>query len=516
MKDFHKIKFSIFLLLIVLIIFNSNAQEGTIKLNFQNSSIKDFVEFYSKLKNKIVLLPEKFQGSVSIIARDLVTIAEVNKIFGLVLDQRGYAFVEDDEIIRIFDKKTASAEGLPLFSDAKEISNFSVGIIKLNYLKSDDLASNLRVLVSSDGNISSSKEINSLIVTDKKENIQKIENIVTAMDQQNNYLQTEVITLNYNDAKTVQGSIDKLWTAKYGEESRFAIELDESTNSLIFLSSEEALKDAEKIIKKLDIRKRQVLLEVEIAEITHTDSDQIGTEWEFSGTKWNALHNLSAGTGLSGGKIDGLEGIKYAVSKDDDKGFIRALNSLDKVNILSKPNVVVMDNQKATLNIGQEVPILKEYRLDSNNNPIKTYEQKQVGIDVEITPQISESRDVTLNIQANIDKILSEPTSDELAYVFGKRSVNTSVVVKDQHTLVIGGLIKDDLSETRKSVPLISKIPILNLLFGGETKKQEKTELVILITPYVIADDLDGKNASLQEKMKLKKIMDLKGEVFDF
>lgn len=299
--------------------------------------------------------------------------------------------------------------------------------------------------------------------------------------------------------------------------TEISIIADESTNSLVITATSEEYEAIKNVIEQLDIPRDQVLVEVLIAEVLLTRTMDFGVDWRvaddvdsdlvvFGGSGFGDLDALSVSfpstpSGLAVGAIG--ETISFNIGGELVEfpslgALIRALKTDSDVNILSTPTILTMDNREAEIVVGQTVPFQTSQKFDANNQPIFTFDYRDVGITLRLTPQINKNRFVKLDIFSQLEALVSSTlgTTQELAPTTLKRKADTSVVVKDGNTIVIGGLIRDDLVKTVNRVPLLGSIPILGYLFRSESTKTEKTNLLIFLTPHIIANAQDIRDAS--------------------
>ena len=277
------------------------------------------------------------------------------------------------------------------------------------------------------------------------------------------------------------------------------------TNSLVITALPRDYEILEDVIRKLDIRRAQVLIEALIAEVTLDKLSELGTElatWDESvegskravgGTTYDLRSEFEQGV-LSGGVLGVMKGEQIGA-------IINYYKKDSDFNILSSPYLFTRDNERAEILIGENVPYVTQSRITETDaaNPtvIKTYDYKDVGIKLEITPHISPGGFVRLEVYELIEKLTE--SSDTPTTI--KREIQNTVEVKNKSTVVIGGLIRDNKERVVQKVPLLGDIPILGLLFRRNKEIVEKTSLLILITPHVIATPEDMENIT-QEKKK--------------
>ncbi|MGA1795948.1 MAG: type II secretion system secretin GspD [bacterium] len=325
-------------------------------------------------------------------------------------------------------------------------------------------------------------------------------------------------------------------TVKGGQEVAAAIvgsqiTADKATNSLIITASPQEYEILSRIIDELDVMRPQVLVEALIAEVTFGKNQELGVEWRagvekirtddggsdyqgFGGTNFGEISSVQSGI-ISG---DLPQGIFMGVAKDSIKvgslefpniaALIRAYQGDQDVNILSTPHLLTTDNEEAKILIGQSISYPQSDIVD--NVTRQSFIYKDVGLTLKITPYINPDGYVKLEISLKIDNVIPRTTDLGGPPWTTKREADTTVVVKDRQTVVIGGLLKDDQSETYDRVPCLGEIPLLGWLFRKSTKRKEKTNLQVFLTPHIIRtpEELQAltyeKSASLEkQRMKL-------------
>ncbi len=291
------------------------------------------------------------------------------------------------------------------------------------------------------------------------------------------------------------------------------ITADKIRNALIIAAIPSDYRVIENILKQIDVLPRQVLIEVTIAEISLDESTELGIAWTY------LKGPGSLGTSLLDAAL-GSSGFRYTIGMTDRwTSALAFLASQDKVNILSSPSVLASDNKEAKIDISTEIPVASTQYIvyESGTEPVleTTIEYRDTGVLLSVTPHINDRGLVTMDINQEVSEqseYISIGVEDKKYPSFYKRSVNTTLTVKHAQTIVIGGLIKETKSEGSAGAPWLSKIPIIRYLFGKEKKSVSKTELIILITPYVIVS-LDDVDAVTEEfKRKVGTVMKMFGE----
>ncbi|MDM8550691.1 type II secretion system secretin GspD [Desulfobacterales bacterium HSG2] len=276
---------------------------------------------------------------------------------------------------------------------------------------------------------------------------------------------------------------------------------DEVRNALIIEATLRDYQIIENILKRLDVLPRQVLIEVTIAEIKLDTKTELGVEWSyFKGSGRPDTSTLEA-------KI-GVAGLKYLIGQTARwEAALTALATDKKINILSAPSVLASDNKEAKIDISTEVPVASAIYNKDDSNVIETNIQyRNTGVILSVTPHINEFGLVSMDINQEVSNQLEDPvqvgTGTQPA--FFKRSVNTSLTVKHGQTIVIGGMIQQTENRGFSGLPCLGGIPAMQYLFGKKSESIDKTELIILITPRVIAtlEDVDAVTEEFRRKVK--------------
>ena len=281
-------------------------------------------------------------------------------------------------------------------------------------------------------------------------------------------------------------------------------EADENTNSLLILTSSKNYDKVKPIIEQLDRRLGQVLIKVLFAEVTHTDSLDLGFEFSVLNMRNNG-GSTSISTDFGGVPSDSDPGFIVKAIEGDLTATLRALQEMGKLNILSRPYILTRDNQTATITVGEEVPFITDTRTTETGQTINTIQYEDIGIILEVTPSINPEGLVIMDVKPEISTTTAKtvPISETVdAAVFAKRSSSTNVEVRSGQTIVIGGLVEDELTESVSKIPGLGDLPVIGNIFKRTTKKKAKTELLIFLTPYVAMQDEELTAISEAEKSR--------------
>lgn len=277
---------------------------------------------------------------------------------------------------------------------------------------------------------------------------------------------------------------------------------DEIRNALIIEATPRDYHIIENLLNKIDILPRQVLIEAVVAEISLDTKTELGVEWEYVRGPGGTPE-----TYLLSGNI-GEAGMQYVIGQSQRwSAAIKALASQKKVNILSSPTILASDNKEARIDISTEIPVASaQYEHDSGNDPIlqTNIQYRNTGVIFSVTPHINEFGLVSMDISQEVsEQSESVNVGNTQMSSFFKRSVETTLTVNNGQTIVIGGLIRQNVSDSNLGTPCLINIPIVKYLFGKESESVDKTELIILITPRVITtlDDVDIVTQEFKDKV---------------
>jgi len=339
----------------------------------------------------------------------------------------------------------------------------------------------------------SEKQGNVIVVT-TVEDLKKRREDATVLSEQEP-LETRTFTLNFGKASEIISSIDKM------KSERGSIDFDERTNTLIITDTATKLDLIAGVVEKLDTTTPQVLIEAKIVETTLSDTDKLGIEWTakatISGTSIPIIWPFTTDTASKYAPTN----IPAATSTEFTFGHLNfaqaqavfeMLKTRTDTNILSNPRIVTMDNQKAQIVIGEQYPIpTYTYNEDQAKLQVSGWEYKDIGIIFEVTPHVNSAGFVTLDVEPKITAITSFVTVENTSLPrLSNESSKTQVMVKDGETLVIAGLVKDQVTDTKKKLPLLGDIPILGLIFQKSEKTISKQDVITFITPHVITPEI--------------------------
>jgi len=428
-------------------------------------------------------------------------------------------------------------------------------IIQLRYGVATDVVEMLKALEKSragegadandEATLVADKRTNSVIVTADEVSIERINRLIDYLDipleQSGN---VRVRYLEYSDATEVAEVLTRVMQnlARLDDESRgqsrsanaakATIESDASTNSLIMTADTDEMAALESVISRLDIRRAQVLVEAIIVEMEIVEGRELGLQWLFandSGVYGSSISTSSAQQARNAGIAQallpqdststdiGVRDLAGALAQVPGSTFgwgvvdegltmttiLNALQSQGNANILSTPSVIALDNEEAFITVGQQVPFVTGSYTNTGSsngvaNPFQTIQRENVGVTLQVTPQINEGDSVVMDIVQEVSSI-SQQVLSASDVITNERKIETKVMAQDGDIVVLGGLVKDDIQDSRQGVPVLSGIPIIGRLFRNDVVSVTKSNLLVFIRSTIIRDDEDLRGATAEK-----------------
>ncbi|MDA8947218.1 type II secretion system secretin GspD [Luminiphilus sp.] len=428
-------------------------------------------------------------------------------------------------------------------------------IIQLRYGVATDVVEMLKALEKSragegadandEATLVADKRTNSVIVTADEVSIERINGLIDYLDipleQSGN---VRVRYLEYADATEVAEVLTRVMQnlARLDDESRgqsrsanaakATIESDASTNSLIMTADTDEMAALESVISRLDIRRAQVLVEAIIVEMEIVEGRELGLQWLFandSGVYGSSISTSSAQQARNAGIAQallpedststdiGVRDLAGALAQVPGSTFgwgvvdegltmttiLNALQSQGNANILSTPSVIALDNEEAFITVGQQVPFVTGSYTNTGSsngvaNPFQTIQRENVGVTLQVTPQINEGDSVVMDIVQEVSSI-SQQVLSASDVITNERKIETKVMAQDGDIVVLGGLVKDDIQDSRQGVPVLSGIPVIGRLFRNDVVSVTKSNLLVFIRSTIIRDDEDLRGATAEK-----------------
>ena len=612
------------------------ADDSTFTLNLKNTDIQSLIATVSRQTGRNFVVDPRVKAKVTVISTDPVDVDGLYEVFLSVLQVHGYSAVPAGDLIKIVPDVTAKQGPVPVLGvDSPNSDQLVTQVITVVNVPAAQLVPILRPMVPQQGHLAAYAATNSLIITDRSSNIQRLTEIIRRIDRPDNE-EIEVVRLNHASAAEIVGTLSSLQRNNVGGpqgpgaiqlvadertnsvlisgdravrvrirgliahldtpiessgntrvvylkfanaedivgilqgvsqgqarvggatttdntgqpivrqqpqqpqqqqqnngqqvpnnpaanvqnnaiaprnanetgESSVDIQADPNTNSLIITAPQDELQNILAVIRQLDIRRAQVLVEAVIAEITEDNTREFGINFLLDGTD----KNVPIGFTNLGGATDGALGIAGAVGAgtlptslgaglslalgqfatgEIDFGFlVRAIASDADNNILSTPSIVTLDNEEAEIIVGSNVPFVTGQQLSANNNnPFQTIERQDIGLTLRVTPQINDGNTIKMNIEQEVSSLSPTVVTGAADITTSVRSIRTTVLVEDGQTLVLGGLIDDQFTDVEERVPLLGDIPVLGHLFRFRSTTKNKRNLMVFLHPKILRDN---------------------------
>ena len=399
----------------------------------------------------------------------------------IILDSNDLAYKEEDGIVRVmpadeFEKRYGYVFG----------GNTHTRVMHLTYAKVQDIAPVLEQIKSSSGKIIVDEKSNTLIVMDTIEKLDMIKGLLVEIDVP---VEVEVFDLNYASAKNLIEKIDPFLTQGIGN-----AKFDERSNKIIVTDVVEKIAEIRRVVEAFDVKEQQVLIEAKIIQIELTDNFELGVDWQaiFTG-----LDNLNVQMDFD--VFDGEEVNKSlftvgTIAHNSYAATLEALKSIGDTNVLSSPSIIVLNNQEAKILVGSTQPYVTSTTTTPSSGPTTTAETINfidVGVKLYVTPIVHRDGFITMKIRPEVSSVLSvvETSGGNEIPVVKTSEAETTVRIKDGVTIVIGGLIEDSNSDTRKKVPILGDIPLLGAVFRNQDMSSTKTEIAIFLTPTIVSGE---------------------------
>ncbi len=389
------------------------------------------------------------------------------------------------------------------------------------------------------------KQTNSVIVNALKANLVLIRKLLANMDQPSSFVgTTTVVRLQNAKATDVADLLTKVFAQKtnsqdnnpfffysdfydpnrnkdkkdtdineHGEivnvrdiNGKISIIADPNTNSLVIVTLPSNMKTIRDVIDKLDQVAEQVMIETVIVEANLDKTMKLGVEWSFLNNK--LFNNPGAsGTGSTNFGLQTatppLEGLKYTITHSDYTTFLNALQTDTRFKVLDTPKIFTSNNVKAEINVSQKFPYITSQQTGSAGNLLTTYQFQDVGVILTVTPRITSSGQVTMEVVQAADDLQGFTSFN--APIINHRQASTTVSVGDGETIVLGGIIRHTLNQVEKKIPILGDIPLFGNLFRSSSRSGGQTELMVFLTPHIVRSTAEAQRIRKEETDRLSK-----------
>ncbi|MFH1228219.1 MAG: secretin N-terminal domain-containing protein [Planctomycetota bacterium] len=479
-------------------------QEGLSKmfsLKVKEINIKDFLTAVQKLSNLNIVATKEVAGSLTFLL-DKVTIGDALEI---ALITNKLAKEIKGNIINIMTE----AEYQLIYGDAYN-SRRIIKTYRLQNISAKKMRSFLDSIKTAQiGKIIEDEGTGTLIVMDVPDKFVQIDDVIKRLDVP---FETRIFELKYARVKDIMDAVTKALTKEgYGE-----IKVDERMNRLIVNDAPRNMDNIATLIKALDGKPRQVLIETKMIQIVLSNEFSMGIDWQQVFSKYSKWEDAKfVGTfPMAGtiGKVTNLSAQIGTIPATHYQLVLKALQAFGANKMISAPRLIAMQDKPAKFMVGSKEAYVTvtTTQTQASTTSSESVQFEDVGILLEVTPIINEDGFVEMKIKPEISSVTKQvqTSSGNIIPIVEKATTDTVVMVKDGVTIVIAGLIKDEKQSQKNGVPILSQIPIIGMLFGSTVETTAKTETVIFLTPYIISGDVDA--SILSKKKELEELMDKK------
>lgn len=450
--------------------------QNKISLDIKGMDVIDVLKMLAQRSGINIVVGKNVAGKVTVFLKDI----SPQDAFEIILLSNDLAYDKKGEVVNVMTQRDYELLYGERFLDKKQAK-----IILLNYAKAADLARSLNLIKTNIGKIVADETTNTLVLIDTPGKLKEMEEFVKTTDIP---VQTRIFNLNYAQAEKIQAKLQEVITKGTG-----SIKIDERTNKIIVKDYAQKLDEVSKIIAAFDEKTPQVLIDAQIVEINPSDKFEMGVDWDY----WIKNHfQVSAALPISqtGRLLIGTP-LNNPSAPGDYKAVIDLLRTIGDTKILSSPRLTVINNQEARILVGTKEAYITSTTTLTQQTPVTTQTVNfvDVGIKLYVTPTINRDNFVTMKIRPEIssaerEDIKSEGQITQIPIV-STSETETTVMVKDGVTIIIGGLRKDQKIKTVKKIPFFGDIPLLGMLFRSTSDDLTKTELVILLTPHITSGE---------------------------
>ncbi len=455
-----------------------------ITLDVRDMNIVDVIKFLALKGDFNVVISPTVEGRSTV----LLNAVTIKDALDIVIISNNLAYKVQGEIVQIMTSAEFESLFGKRFGDQTEVA-----IERLKYAKPSYALAALDSIKSNVGRIIIDEDTGSVVIIDTPESIAKMRQAIQEIEKP---LETYVYTLQYASADVVANKL----RARIDAKAVGSITPDERSNKLIVRAFPERRREIEMILKKLDSPTKEVLVDARILQIVLNPEFDLGVDWnkDFRNSGDDELRKLQFNNVyLNANNISGSDNLantfgQVAYGNFDINSFeltLRALRQVTETKILSNPKILVTNNEEAKIHIGDTVPYIISTTSGTGDNAITSEDVRfiDVGLKLNVTPTINDEGLVTMRLRPEISTIVGvvESQGGGIPQV-NKTEVETTVMVRDGHSIVLGGLKKDDRVHSRKGFPGLMDVPVMGHLFGRTSDEYAQTEIVIFLTPHIV------------------------------
>ncbi len=466
-----------------------------VSLDLKDMDVVEVVKMLCKQNGINVVVDRNVSGRVTLLLNNV----EFWEAMKAILNSRDLAYAREGNLVEVMSAPDFErVYGVPFSKKTQRL------VLPLRHAKAKTAKEMLESIKSKIGSIAVDEVTNSLIIDDNPGDLAEMRQRVETFDVPE---EMQIFRLNYATADELEPKISPLVSKDFG-----SLQIDKRSNTLVVRDNAARMKDITELIKAFDVRHRCVLIEAKIMQVILNKSFQSGVNWQ--GIDWTHIMNNLNGYHLAGTMVQNLQlvpptsltpgnitapGITASVGileKPDFRTVINLLGSIGTTKLLSSPRIMALNNQEAKIHVGSKAAKITKTVLNvgsTTSNPVTTenVEFLDTGVKLSVTPSVGDDGIVTLKVKPEVSSVESTITTSEGSSIpiIRTSAAEASLVVKDGVTVVIGGLIEEVRAKTDTEVPWFGRIPVIGMLFRSRAKTEQKTELVIFLTPHIVTGD---------------------------
>lgn len=472
----EKIKF-ILVVWIFLIIFLSAscsifAEGNLISVDVEDEDISDVLYTIAQDNNLNLVVSKSVAGRVTVKLKNV----SLEEALTALLQPNNYTYTIDRNVITVYT-----------YDEFQQHKRFSPLVTRVFTLQHIDVSSLRRAFMSMKtirGKVELNLKGNQVIITDTPDKIKEIEQALKELDRER---ELRKYKLKYAEASEIKEKLLQIISEDRGE-----VFVDERTNSVVVKAANPMLQNIDELIKGWDVQHKQVLIEAKILQITLDKEHKLGIDWEYESPDSISAKGEPSSSDLRGDfSVDLTSGGIFKIgtlSADDYRVTLEMLETQTDTEILSSPRIVVIDNHEANILIGSSEPYIVTTRDPDTGWVTEETKFKDVGLKLIVTPKIGEDNFITMQIHPEVSTARRVAEVDN-ALAIDTTQADTTMMVRNGETVVLGGLMKDSRAKAIKKIPLLGDIPILGYLFRSKETQDVKTELLVFITPHILTNE---------------------------
>ncbi|MFH1288609.1 MAG: secretin N-terminal domain-containing protein, partial [bacterium] len=439
----------------------------------------DIIELFKilSLKTGLNIVPGKSVGGRVTLFLNNVTFEDA---LDVILISNGLAYERKADIISVMTESEYTALYGKRYNERRSLLT-----AQLKYAQPSDVFKVLSNIKSEIGKLVVDENTGTIIMVDIPEKLTLMTEIMQGLDQMP---VTEVFDVKYGDVKELEAKINRVNKAGIGQ-----VEIDERTNKIIVTHLPKKMEEIKQLVSTFDEKTKQVLIEAKIIQVALNEKFERGIDWQYvlGGTDFKGLELRNSSTEFSADvlgkmKVGTIDSAKF-------KAVLEMLETTGKTKLLSQPRITTLNNQEAKIMVGTRDAAIIRTKSAETGEATESVQYIDVGVKLNVTPHINENDFVTMEIKPEISSVVSIKTTESGTQVpiVETSEAETSVMVKDGVSIIIGGLIKDEKSKSEQGIPILRSLPLVGILFQRKVDEIKKTEMVVFLTPHIISGEVE-------------------------